>query len=527
MTDCGSCDNGLGVLVDVSGKAILPPVAQGHWLVLQDSVVIDRPANDVWRFVRDMENYPLWFTGIVRMASADDLPPATIGKRYDEMAIAPGGKEETITVEIIAADEEKYHLAIQASLEPFVPRFDYRVVPVSANRCVFHWRSVATGRGLKAMLLRPVFRMILKKRLAISLENFRRILSGAPDEVMTAAQFWLFGPAADVIKQFNRAARPKPKKGEIIVRQCASSINHIDCHRRRGYGRNAMRVRGALNFPVILGNDISGEVAEVGEGITGFKRGDPVVAVKAPSSDGAFAEYVSVAAATTVPKPSSISYEEAGALPYTFFTAWSALFNDGGLTRENASGKRVFVQGGAGGVGSMAIQIARYLGAEVIASCGPGQRALVEGLGASSVYDFSTDDYAASVRDVDIAFCTASVAEETKMLSILKSRADARYVTVIHPTLQMTDELGLLKGFMSAKKLLKQKNKALAAEGKKIGWTLFKADPPAVALFREMLDVGALKPVIDSTYDFADIVAAQERLESGKAAGKVVIQFPA
>jgi alcohol dehydrogenase len=507
------------------GEAVFVPLEKGQRLVLQDSVVVDRPAHEVWAFVRDMENYPLWFAGIVKMASADNLPVATVGKRYDENAIAPGGKEETISVEIVAADEVHYHLAIQASLEPFVPRFDYKVVPVSEGRSVFHWRSVSTGGSLKAKLILPIFRMILRKRLTASLANFRRILAGRPDEVMSAAMFWRFGSPREAIRLFDRAARPKAGKGEILVRQRATSVNHIDCHRRKGYGRNAMRVRGALNFPVILGNDISGDVVSVGEGVAGFKPGDAVVAVKAPSSNGAFAEYVAVKADTTVHKPVALSYEDAAALPYTFFTAWSALFNDGGLTRENASGKRIFVQGGAGGVGSMAIQIARYLGADVSASCGPGQNDLVAALGASATYDYTIEDFAASVHDVDIAFCTANTSEQDKLISILKSGIDARYVTVIHPTLPLTDELGLLKGFMTAKKQLKKANKELAASGKKIGWTIFKADPPAVALFREMLEKGALRPIIDSSFEFTDIVAAQERLESGQATGKVVVKF--
>jgi NADPH:quinone reductase-like Zn-dependent oxidoreductase len=502
---------------------VFEPVSNLGQLVLQDSVTLDRPAADVWAFVRDMENYPLWFTGIVKMASADDLPIATIGKHYDETAIAPGGKEETISVEIIAADEQSYHLAIQASLEPFVPRFDYRVVPVTANHCIFHWRSVATGQSFKATWQRPIFRMILRKRLAISLDNFRRILAGGDDEVMRAALFWRFGAAADVIKLFDRAARPVPKKGEVLVRQIASSINHIDCHRRQGYGRNAMRMRGALNFPVTLGNDVAGEVVSTGEGVAGFKPGDAVVGVKAPSSDGAFAQYVALKAETVIHKPATLDFEHAAALPYTFFTAWAALSKDGGLTRDNASGKRVFVQGGAGGVGSMAVQIAKYLGAEVIASCGPDQKALVQSLGADAVYDFTTEDYAALVRDVDIALCTASVSEEEKMLSILKS--GGRYATVIHPTLAMTDEMGLLKGFMAAKKLLKSKNKALAGYQKSIGWTLFKADAPAVALFDDMVTGGHISPVMDSVYPFDQIVAAQERLESGKATGKIVVSI--
>jgi reticulon-4-interacting protein 1, mitochondrial len=501
----------------------LPPIPSGATLILEDRVVLKRPAADVWAFVRDMENYPLWFAGIVRMQSADTLPIATVGKRYDEVAIAPGGKEETICVGIIAADDERQHLAIAADLAPFLPRFDYRVVPVAADRCVYHWRSVATGQSFKAVWQRPIFRMILRRRLATSLANFRRILAGRDDEVMRAALFWRFGPAPDVVRLYDRAPRPQPRKGEVLVRQCATSINQIDCHRRQGYGRNAMRARGALNFPITLGNDVAGEIVALGKDVKGLRLGDAVLGVKPPSSDGTFAEFVAVKANSVIVKPDGLDFEQAAALPYTFFTAWAALSKDGGLTRDAARGKRVFVQGGAGGVGSMAVQIARFLGAEVIASCGPGQRPLVELLGADAVYDYTSEDISDRVRDVDIALCTASAAEEDTLIAMLKP--GGRYVTVIHPTLAMTDELGLLKGFLAAKRLLKAKNRALAGEAKTIGWTLFKADAPAFALLRDMLDAGALRPVVDSVFAFEEIIAAQQRLESGDANGKVVVRF--
>jgi reticulon-4-interacting protein 1, mitochondrial len=503
----------------------LPPIAVGGTLILQEAIIVDRSAADVWAFVRDMENYPLWFEGIVKMASADDMPIATIGKCYDETAIVPGGKEETIDVKIVAADEAAHHLAIQASLAPFVPRFDYRVVPLDESRCTFHWRCVATGQSFKAKWQRPVFRMILRKRLATSFDNFRRILAGGDDEVMRAALFWRFGAADDVIRLFDRAARPKPKKGEVLVRQMASSINPIDYHRRQGYGRNVMRLRGALKFPIILGNDIAGQIVAAGEGVSGFAPGDAVVGVKAPSSQGSFADYVTVKADTLIAKPAELDFEQAAALPYTFFTAWSALSKEGGLSRDTAKGKRIFIQGGAGGVGSMAVQIAKYLGADVIASCGAGSKALVQSLGAGTVFDYASEDYAEAVKDVDIALCTANADEEAKMLSILKR--GGRYVTVIHPTLAMTDELGVLKGFIASKKLLKAKNKALAAEGKSIGWGLFRADPDAVTLFREMVAGGHLKPVIDQVYPFDQIAAAMERVESGKAKGKLVVNWKA
>lgn len=501
---------------------VLPVLESGLSQLLYDTVTINAPAEKAWAFVRDMENYPQWFVGIVKMDSADNLPPATVGKQYDEIGLAPGGKEEGIQVKIIAASEQDMHMAIRASLQPFVPRFDYRIVPTNASQCVFHWRC-ATVTSLKALALRPIFRLIIRKRLTKALGNIRRILGGRDDEVMAASMFWRFGPADKTLRHFTRAERPVAGKGEVVVRQVASSINHIDCHRRAGYGRQAMRIKGALNFPVVLGNDIAGHVVAVGDEVSSVKRGDAVFGVKPPSSDGAFAQYVKVKAEHLLAKPTQLDFEQVAVLPYTFLTAYCALVNDGGLTAQNANAAKVFIQGGAGGVGSMAVQIAKFLGAQVVASCASLHKEQVLLLGADRAYDFSSEDYSKEGASFDIALCTANVQEQEKMLGILKS--GGHYVTVVHPTLSLTDQLGLLKGILRAKKQLKTQNKKLRSSGKQVRWTLFKPEADGFALMRRMLEQGKLHATIDSRFALADIAQAQLRLESGKAQGKVIVRI--
>jgi reticulon-4-interacting protein 1, mitochondrial len=503
-------------------NAILPTLESGLSQLLYDKVTIHCSADQAWAYVRDMENYPQWFVGIVQMDSADSLPIATIGKQYDEIGLAPSGKEEVITVKIIEANEQERHLAIRASLEPFVPRFDYRIIALNEQQCVFHWRC-ATKTSFKATLLRPIFREIIRGRLTKALNNFRRILGGSDLEVMQASLFWRFGAAAQVLRHFTRAARPVAGKGEVVVQQVASSINHIDCHRRMGYGRNAMRIKGALNFPVVLGNDIAGHVVAIGEGVSNYKLGDAVFGVKPPSSDGCFAQYVKAKAEHVLIKPASLAFGSAAALPYTFLTAYCALVNDGGLSAETAASCKVFVQGGAGGVGSMAVQIARYWGAEVVTSCAASQKHQVLDYGAGRAYDFKGEDYSQEGARFDIALCTANVQEQDKMLGILKP--SGRYVSVVHPTLTLTDQLGLLKGIITAKKQLKALNRTLKNSGKTAAWALFKPEPHGLALMHKMLSEGKLKVTIDSSFILPDIAQAQQRLESGQAMGKVIVQI--
>lgn len=341
---------------------------------------------------------------------------------------------------------------------------------------------------------------------------------------MRAAAFSDFG-GPSVVQVTEDAPKPIQESDQVLVRQVASSLNPIDCHRRGGYGHHVMKMRGALNFPVILGNDIAGHVVAVGNDVTGFAVGDAVMGVKGPSSNGAFAEYVAVDSASLIHKPDAMSFVEAAALPYAFFTAWSALVDDGGLNAANGPDRHVFIQGGAGGVGSVAVQIAKALGARVTATASTGKVDLVASLGADRVIDYTREDYAASLDDVDIAFCTASMDEEDKMLAILKRGGDARFVTVIHPLLKLTDEKGLMLGFIAGKAMLAKQNRALKRSGRSVCWSIFKDPPEAVGLFEKMAHSGQLHAIIDQSYPLAEIVAAQERLESGKAQGKVIVDF--
>jgi reticulon-4-interacting protein 1, mitochondrial len=343
-------------------------------------------------------------------------------------------------------------------------------------------------------------------------------------DFMRAAALSEFGGPA-VVRVTVDTAKPIQAKDQVLVRQVASSVNPIDCHRRGGYGQHVMKMRGALNFPVILGNDVAGHVVAVGAEVTGFAVGDAVMGVKGPSSEGSFAEFVAVDAATLIHKPDAISFTEAAALPYAFFTAWSALIGDGGLSADNGHTKHVFIQGGAGGVGSVAVQIAKALGARVTATASPGKVDLVSSLGADRVIDYTREDYAALLDDVDIAFCTASMDEEEKMLSILKRGGDTRFVTVIHPLLKLTDEKGLMLGFVAGKAMLAKQNRALRRSGRTVCWSIFKDPPEAVALFEAMVHGNRLHAIVDQTFALSDIVAAQERLESGKAQGKVIVEI--
>jgi reticulon-4-interacting protein 1, mitochondrial len=488
--------------------------------VLRGTVNIARPPSDVFAFVSDLTNYARWFPGIAYMRPVDGAPIG-VGKRYDEVALVPpGDKQERIEVEVIAFEPGK-HFAIHASLAPPLPRFDYMFTPLADGGTRFDWVCRTRGRGMIMPVARIVMRRVLKPRLAGALVNLKRILEAKPGTLMTAAVIRHFGEAGDTFDVTETVARPIAAKGQVLVQQIATSINPISVQRRMGYGRAVFELRKAHGWPLILGEDVCGRVAAAGPGVRGFAPGDLVFGVKPPSRDGAYAEYVATDAAQVRRIPSGVPAADAAALPYAFLTAWQALLACG-LKPGASGGKRVFVQGGAGSVGSMAIQIARDWGADVAASGRAQQFETMRALGASHVFERPEGGYD-QLADYDAAICTATMAEQAQMLAILKRDGRATLATVIHPTLSLTDHYGVVRGLMKARGERSKAQNEAKRQGCKIAWVLFKADGAALDAMARMLSEGRLRAVLGQRFLLSGIAAAHDAYEQGRAGGKIVI----
>ncbi|WP_426114598.1 alcohol dehydrogenase catalytic domain-containing protein [Massilia sp. PWRC2] len=189
-------------------------------------------------------------------------------------------------------------------------------------------------------------------------------------------------------------ARPLPRHGEVLVKVIASGVNPIDRKIRIGAAPHATR-----ELPAILGADLTGVIEQLGAGVTDFKAGDEVCGMSGGVRDlpGSLAEYVAVDASTLAHKPASLSMREAAALPLVFLTAWEGLVD----RAKVAAGQRVLLHAGAGGVGHVAVQIARARGAEVFATASAGKHAIVRGFGATPIdYKAGTvADYVAAHAD--------------------------------------------------------------------------------------------------------------------------------
>jgi NADPH:quinone reductase-like Zn-dependent oxidoreductase len=196
------------------------------------------------------------------------------------------------------------------------------------------------------------------------------------------------------VLKYDDVPRPEPKEDQMLVRVIAAGVNPVD-----GMIRSGMFAKtGKGAFPMILGGDIAGVVERVGSKITKFKAEDPVFAYVSLDSGGGYAQYAVVPAREAAPKPKSLTYVEAAAVPIVALTAWQALID----TAKLRAGQTVLIHGGSGGVGTFAIQIAKARGAKVIATASSTNQDLLKQLGADVAIDYTKQKFEDVAKDVDV-----------------------------------------------------------------------------------------------------------------------------
>lgn len=312
--------------------------------------------------------------------------------------------------------------------------------------------------------------------------------------------------------------RPQPAAGEVLVRVHAAGLNPVDFKIRQGM----LRVIHRPPLPAVMGSELAGIVETCGPGVTRFASGDRVFARVTKTGMGAFAEYAVVPEALLARMPASLDFAEAAGIPLAGLTALQALRDELRLQ----AGSRVFIPGGAGGVGTFAIQIAKWLGAEVTTTASPRGRALVERLGADVVVDYTTQRIEDHVRDVDGVFDL--VGGETLATSFKVVKRGGKVVSVAGMPEPETARRDLERGAGLAA-LFWIASLPLRAMARKHGVTyrylfMHPSGSELVELAR-MVEDGTLRPVIDRVVPFADIRDAIAYLESGRAKGKVVVRM--
>ena len=233
---------------------------------------------------------------------------------------------------------------------------------------------------------------------------------------MKSAQIKRYG-SSEVIEINQIEAPSSPPAGKVLVDIKTAGINPIDWKIREGY----MQQMTPLKFPSTLGMDFSGIIREIGEGVSSdFKQGDEVYgqAAVVRGGSGAFAEMALANAETVAHKPKSLSHSEAAALPLVGVSAWQALFENIGLSR----GQKILIHGGAGGIGSIAIQLAKNLGGYVTTTVSTDDKQFVQNLGADEVIDYKTQTFEDLLHDYDAVFDTVGGETYTKSFKVLKRK---------------------------------------------------------------------------------------------------------
>src|SRR5918997_6008022 len=215
--------------------------------------------------------------------------------------------------------------------------------------------------------------------------------------------------SADVL-QLREVPKPNPRAGEVFIRVCAASPNPWDWHFMRGLPYISRLAGAGLRKPKnpILGSDVAGQVEAVGAGVTQFHPGDEVVGF---AGAGAFAEYVSVPEEFLGPKPANLTFEQAATIPLAGLTALQGL-RDAGQIR---AGQHVLIIGASGGVGTLAVQVAKYFGADVTGVCSTRNLALVRSLGADHVIDYTRHDVTRMGSTYDLIFQLAGTASPSAL----------------------------------------------------------------------------------------------------------------
>ena len=319
---------------------------------------------------------------------------------------------------------------------------------------------------------------------------------------------------------------PEPKQNQVLVKVKASSVNPIDLMKREGYGSAIFEKQRRQNFPWILGSDFSGNVVSAGNKVKRFKEGDEVWGCTSNASAGTYAEYVVINQDEVNFKPKNLTFEESASLPYVFLTTWSAIIRWAGLRPKDLIEKKVFIQGGAGGVGTTAIQLFRYWGSNISSTCSEGNIELLKSLGVNEIIDYRRNSFQEALKDYDLVYDLLgdSVLENSieECCKVLKKDASSHYITLTHPFINTMDSKGLFLGIPHAL-LLRQKLKA-AYKPINVHWSIYRPSLSGLQELTYLAEENIIKPVIDSTYSLSEISKAHEKVATGHSSGKVVIR---
>lgn len=316
---------------------------------------------------------------------------------------------------------------------------------------------------------------------------------------------------------FETLPRPSIKDNEILVKVIAVGLNPIDYMIPTGTFKPILH----FTLPAVMGSDLAGIVVEVGKQVRRFKVGDEVYASLFDMDTGSLSEFAAVPESAAALKPVSLDFIQAASLPMVALTSWQ-VFERAKLE----AGQKVFIPAGSGGIGTIAIQLAKHFGASVATTTSAANAGLVRELGADRVIDYKSQDFEKLLSGYDMVLGTVRGDGIQKAIEILKPKGEV--ISLIGPpdlpfarTRKMN---GLLKTVFW---LMSRKIHALAKK-RHVTYTFHFVHPDGNRLsdIAKLVDEGEIKPVIDKVFPFEKSLSGLSYLEAGHARGKVVIEFP-
>lgn len=310
---------------------------------------------------------------------------------------------------------------------------------------------------------------------------------------------------------------PDIKDNDILVEIHAAGVNVLDSKIKTGEFKLILPYK----LPLILGHDAAGVVVRTGKNVKKFKTGDQVYARVSDHRIGTFAQFIAIDEKDAAFKPKNLSMEEAASIPLVGLTAWQVLVERAAVK----SGQKVFIQAGSGGVGTFAVQLAKYLGAEVATTAGAQSTELLKKLGADIVIDYKNSDFEKMLSNYDVVLNSQDQKTLEKSLRILKS--GGKLISISGPPTPIFAEeikaswfvkivLSLLS--FSIRKKAKHKNVYYS-------FLFMRSDGEQLSEITKLIELGIIKPVVDKVFSFENTNEALSYVETGRAKGKVVIKI--
>ena len=309
---------------------------------------------------------------------------------------------------------------------------------------------------------------------------------------------------------------PIIKENEVLVEIHSASVNQLDVKISTG----EFKLLLPYKFPLILGHDVAGIITKVSSKVSRFKVGDEVFARPADFKIGTFAEYIAVNENDVALKPKNITMEQAASFPLVALTVWQAFVEKAKLKK----GQKVFIQAGSGGVGTIAIQLAKHLGVTVATTTSADNFDLVKSLGADIVIDYKTQDFETILKDYDLVLNSQDGKTLEKSLKILKSGGKVISISG-PPDVTFAKEIGLSWFMKTAVFFLGRKVKKQAKKlNVNYSFLFMQANGKQLSEISSLIEAGVIRPIINKVFPFEQTNEAMSYVASGRANGKVIVK---